>query len=494
MKLINRDKRSDDVSKSNSKQERAAKREINKKKKAAAKAQKKAARKARRKNRGKRFIFSKKFPFVTLNRNRSASTYRFIKVEGLEKEEGNRALVTDAASAVVMGAAFSLILALSGNYMLIPFVIPGVAIFCLYTMLVKKLPAYIRQIIVAAFLIIVLFLIVIFRNYFKDGAALIMNDIFSVAEEYQAYIYKRYNVSGAGYNHPGLCMYMAVTVASSVAGLILAILPRAARRAVDVMLFVGAAGVVAYYGIIPSWICAGVLIAALIVALCNGRLIPTWPLILIAVILFGAFALIDPGESSTVRSANEYLRDTFAYRTAFLPDYEQFDSTQPYIGGDDGTEPKSMFANVPHVGKKKVLYICAGILLLAALIAVMVIHTRLAARRRKNKAGIDSEDPVIAVRSMFPYAVRWLRLNRGIKISNSPYSELIPQVRDYMAGSYADRFEKMHELWQIAAYSDHKITARESDIMRDFMEETISMTKDRLKLKDKLKARFRYAL
>lgn len=493
MKLINRDKRSDDVSKSDSRREREAKREIKKKNKAAAKAQKKAARRARKENRVKRFTFSRKFPFITVNR-RSASSYRFIRVEGLEKEEKNRSLITNAASAVVMGAAFSLVLALSGSYMLIPFVLPGVAIFCLYSMLGDRIPGYVRHIIIASFLIIVLLLIVIFRNYFKDGAALIMNDIFSVAEEYQAYIYKRYEVSGAGYNHPRLSMYMTVAVVSSLAGLILAALPGSCRRAVDVLLFTGAAGVVAYYGIIPSWICAGVLMAALIVALCNGRLIPTWPLILIAVILFGAFALIDPGESSTVRSANEYLRDTFAYRTAFLPDYEQFDTTQPYIGGDDGTEPKSMFANVPHIGRKKIMFIFAGILLLAAAIAAMIVHFRLSARRRINKAGINSEDPVIAVRSMFPYAVRWLRLNRGISISNAPYSELVPQVRDYMAGSYAERFEKMHQLWQLAAYSDHKITARESDLMRDFMEETISMTKDRLKLKDKLKARFRYAL
>jgi uncharacterized protein YdcH (DUF465 family) len=63
-----------------------------------------------------------------------------------------------------------------------------------------------------------------------------------------------------------------------------------------------------------------------------------------------------------------------------------------------------------------------------------------------------------------------------------------------MSGSYSAKFEEMLRLWQIAAYSDHKITARESDIMRDFMDETISITKERLKLKDKLKARFRYAL
>lgn len=498
MKFINSDKRENNDPGSALKEERKREREkmrvIKKNKKAAAKAQKKAAREARKSNREKRVRFSKSFPFIIVNRKKSAATYRFIKVEGLEKEQRRRELITDAASAVVMGAAMSLFLALSNNYMLIPFVLPGVAVFCLYSMLGNKIPGYIRHIIVAAFLIMVLIAAVILRNYFKDGLLLIMNDIFSVAEEYQAYIYKRFSISGAGYNHPNLCMYMTVAVLSSVTGLILAVLPKVCRRAVDVLLFVAAVGAVAYYGITPSWICTGILAAAMIVALCNGRLVPTWPLILIAVILFGVFALADPGESSYVRSANEYLRDMFAYHTAYLPNYEEIDTTQPFIGGDDGTEPQSMFANMPHIGKKKLLGVVAGLILLAIAVVIMIIHLRISSRRRLNKAGINSEDPVTAVRSMFPYAVRWLRLNRGINISNSPFSELVPQVKDHMSGAYASKFEEMLHLWQIAAYSDHKITARESDIMRDFMEETISITKERLKLKDKLKARFRYAL
>ncbi len=498
MKLINRDKRENNDSlsaaKEQLKREREKKRAIKKNNKAAAKAQKKAERKTRKENREKRVRFSKSFPFIIVNRKKSAATYRFIKVEGIEKEQRRRELITDAASAVVIGAAMSLFLTLSNNYMLIPFVLPGVALFCLYTMLGNRIPGYIRQIIVVSFLMIVLFAVVIFRNYFKDGMLLIMNDIFSVAEEYQAYIYKRYNISGAGYNHPGLSMYMTVAVLSSVTGLILAALPKACRRAVDVLAFVAAVGVVAYYGITPSWICTAILAAAMIVALCNGRLVPTWPLILIAVILFGAFALADPGESSLVRGANEYLRDMFAYHTAYLPDYEEIDTTQPYIGGDDGTEPQSMFANVPHIGKKKLLGVFAGIIILVIVAVVMIVHLRISSRRRLNKAGINSEDPVVAIRSMFPYAMRWLRLNRGIDISNRPYSELVPQVKDHMSGSYSSKFEEMLKLWQIAAYSDHKITDRERDIMRDFMDETISITKERLKLKDKLKARFRYAL
>jgi hypothetical protein len=393
-----------------------------------------------------------------------------------------------------MGAAMSLFLALTNNYMLIPFVLPGVAVFCLYTMLGNKIPGYVRHIIVAALLIMVLIAAVILRNYFRDGMLLIMNDIFSVAEEYQAYIYKRFSITGAGYNHPNMCMYMTVAVLSSVIGLILAALPKACRRAVDVLIFVAAVGTVAYYGITPSWICTGVLAAALIVALCNGRLIPTWPLILIAVLLFGIFALTDPGQSTLVRNANEYLRDTFAYRTAYLPDYEQFDTTQPYIGGDEGTEPQSMFANVPHIGKKKLLGIIGGLILLAIAAVIMVIHLRISSRRRINKSGINSDDPVVAVRSMFPYAMRWLRLNRGIEADNRPFSDLVPQVHDHMSGSYASKFEEMLQLWQLAAYSDHSITARESDIMRDFMDETISITNERLKLKDKLKARLKYAL
>lgn len=494
MKLINREKRKDPADKAERQREREAKREIRRNTKAEARATRKAARKARRESRREKIRFSRRFPFIIIKNRRISPQTRFIKVEGLEKEQQKRDLVTDISAAAVLGAALSMVLALTSEYRLIPFVLPGVLIFCLWAIFAKRLNPYIRLIIAAAFLFILLITAVIMRNYVRDGFGLVMNNIFTVSEEYQAYLYDRFNISGAGYNHPNICMYMTVSMISSLLGLLLAMLPRSCRRAVSVLLFTAAVGLTAYYGITPSWVCTAVLIAALLVSLCNGRLVPTWPLILVAVLLFGSLMLIDPGQSNMVRSANEFLRDTFAYRTAYLPDYEMFDSTQQYIGGDDGTEPQSMLARLPHIGKKKLIGIIAGLLLLAAFIVILIVHMRLSSRRNRIKAGINSEDPVIAVRSMFPYAVRWLRLNRGIDISNMPFSELVPQVRDHMAGAYADQYEKMLQLWQLAAYSDHKITPKDSDSMRDFMEDTIELTKEKLKFKDRLKARFRYAL
>jgi hypothetical protein len=94
---------------------------------------------------------------------------------------------------------------------------------------------------------------------------------------------------------------------------------------------------------------------------------------------------------------------------------------------------------------------------------------------------------------MFPYAMRWLRAG-GIRISNAPYSDLTPQIEARMPGGYADRFTEMNKLWEQAAFSDHKITDKDIDVMDEFMEDTIDIVRERLRLRDKLLVRLKYAL
>jgi uncharacterized protein YdcH (DUF465 family) len=89
--------------------------------------------------------------------------------------------------------------------------------------------------------------------------------------------------------------------------------------------------------------------------------------------------------------------------------------------------------------------------------------------------------------------MRWLRLY-GIRIANVPYSDLLPQIESKTPGGYVTRFKDMNELWERAAFSDHEITEKDLDTMDEFMEDTIDMTKERLRFKDRIMARLKYAL
>ena len=114
-------------------------------------------------------------------------------------------------------------------------------------------------------------------------------------------------------------------------------------------------------------------------------------------------------------------------------------------------------------------------------------------RRDKYRAGIDSSDPKEAITAMFPYAVRWLQ-PAGIDTSGKTFTSLIPVIRSDISVQYADRYTGMYELWKEAAYSDHQISEESRAQMKWFLNDTISMIKDRSDLKDRIAATVKYAL
>ena len=133
------------------------------------------------------------------------------------------------------------------------------------------------------------------------------------------------------------------------------------------------------------------------------------------------------------------------------------------------------------------------LLTLLILFVPSVIHDRLEKKRKKNRAGIDSDDPAEAVRAMFPYTVRWLRVY-GLDGRETMFSAYTAKAEKEISFSYARQYEKMLELWNEAAFSDHEITMGRSEEMRSFMDMTIQMTKEKISRKERAKVRFRLAL
>jgi hypothetical protein len=138
------------------------------------------------------------------------------------------------------------------------------------------------------------------------------------------------------------------------------------------------------------------------------------------------------------------------------------------------------------------------LLVIAAVIAAIGfvlwrIRQRILRRQLANRAGIDSEDPATAITAMFPYAVRWLQ-PAGIDASGKAFDSLIPVIKADLSEQYADDYTDMYDLWKEAAYSDHAMTEESRQEMKEFLNDTITMIKEKGNIRTNFVNAIRYAL
>ena len=380
---------------------------------------------------------------------------------------------------------------------LIAFAAPCAVIFLLLTMLESIKPGKAKWIAAAVIAVIAAVAAAVWHTRIFGGLAFIMNEFYEYCEDAQAYIYPRFAMgesSSAGAARFGLAW------ASSVIGLLAALPPKGARRGVAAVLCSAAMLAFAYYGLIPSWVCIMIMTAALLIAASGGRLAAVFPVVLCALIVFGAMYFFDPGEIYGVSRLDENLRDRLALRSAQLESEFGDPYSDPYTdeGEQEWTDPEQEQTDPDtnvFKGEYSKYFIIGFIVLIVLLLALtgFLIFRRIARKRKKIRAGLDSSDPRVAVVAMFPYTVRWL-IGCGVEVKEVPFLSLMPSIRELFSDDYAKRYASMYELWSEAAYSDHEVSAETLRDMDSFMQDTIKMADRKCSFKDKLKIRFKYAL
>ena len=420
-----------------------------------------------------------------------------IKCLSVEKgpQKWTKDLQLNIASAVIVLSLFALLLMAGETPELLFFILPGFAVYMLIAELgtfeKEKLQLYIGAVMGVALIAT----LVIFRKYIGNGWGLIMDQFYDIAEAEQAYVYDRFDIGSTGQDNPDLCMQVALMWASSLLGLLTALPSANIRRIVSAV--VAGFGMVAfaYYGVIPSWICIAVLAAALAFVLSRGSFVSSLTVLLAALIVFGAVALIDPGESYGISRADENFRDRFALRSSYLDggtsqlDSSDLDTMQDQQDQDRENNGKGFLSE-----NKWVAAIIIIVLILAALGATgWIFMKRLRKRQAANRAGIDSADPREAIIAMFPYAVRWLQ-PAGIDVAGKTFVSLTPMIRADVSEQYAERYTNMYELWKEAAYSDHEMTEDRRGEMKNFLGDTMKMISDRSDIGAKIRNTVKYAL
>ena len=409
-----------------------------------------------------------------------------------------RDLQLNLASAGILMALFGLLFIAADEPKLIFFAVPGFLVYILFATLgsldddkFKR----IRLIAAAAGAVALIAVLIIFRKYIGSGWALVMNQLYDTGEMAQAYIYNRFHVGSAGNDHPYRSMHFAAIWGSCAAGLITSVPPAGFRRPVSMVIAAFSMLAFAYYGIIPSWICIAVLAAAIMFLLSRGSIVSSLTVLLAMVIVFGAIALIDPGESYGISRADENFRDRFALISSYLEssntsadgldelEQQMQEEEQQQNNGDGLTDEN-----------KGITAVITGLLLIAAIAAAAtLVWNRIRKRQAENRAGLDSSDPKAAIIAMFPYTVRWLQ-PAGIDTKGKAFETLTPVIRADVSEEYADRYTDMYDLWKEAAYSDHEMAEDRKKEMNAFMTDTISMVREKSNLSTRLVNTFRYAL
>ncbi len=406
-----------------------------------------------------------------------------------------RDIQINVSSALMVFLMFCLFLTAGGSPTLIPFALPCIAVFLVLAVLEMLDRERIRMYVAIAMVAALIVTLVIFRKYIGGGWALLMNQLYDEGEIVQSYIYDRFHVGSTGQDHPYRSMHAALLWGSSLLGLVTGFPPVEMRRGVASSLSALAMLAFAYYGILPSWICIGVLAALLIFVLSKGSLMSTFTVLIATMLVFGAILLIDPGENYTISRADENFRDRFALSSSFLQrEEEELDVESLEKEMQEQKEKEAQQNSEFMKNHRAVMTLIVVLLILAAIAAaVYMFMQRLRKRQAEHRKGIDSKDPREAIVAMFPYTVRWLQ-PAGIEVTKKPFISLLPMIRADVSEEYADRYMGMYDLWKEAAYSDHDMTEESRNEMNSFMQDTIDMVKDKSDLTTRFKNTLKYAL
>lgn len=405
--------------------------------------------------------------------------------------EWTKDLLLNCACAMLMTSVVALFCMCIDYPILVLFTLPCFVMYMAVATVGSVKPGPVKWIAAAVILVILIAVAAVWHSTVLGGLSMLINQFYDVAEEAQAYIYDRL----PGGDASETAGKIGIAWISCLLGLLTAVPPAEIRRKGSGLIAILIMLAFAYYGLLPSAICIAVMIAALIMAVSRGNILSLIPVMLAALILFGGVMLADPGENYGISRMDENFRDRFAFRSALLETQDPFiEEEEPEFEEEEDLEDEES-EDEEYDGELGTYAVYGFILLAVAALgaAGYLIYRRISKRIAENRKGIKSSDTREAVTAMFPYTLRWLK-GYGIEQPSASVTSMIPEIRNEFSDSYARRFRDMYIIWSEAAYSDHAVSEEARLLMDTFMEDTIKQVKDRCKLRDRLRLKFRHAL
>ena len=406
--------------------------------------------------------------------------------------EWRKELPANIVTGILYLSFFALFCMVTDSYEVIPAALPVLVVYLAITTFGSIKPGMPKFIAAGVAGVLLIAALIIWHDTIGGGLAYLMNSFYDIAESEQAYLYTRIS---AGADATDTDAMIGIVWLSSLIGVLAALPPANIRRMISSAAAAAMMIAFAYYGLIPSSVCIAVMLAALILLMPENSVLSAVPVLLAALILFGALTALDPGENYTISRMDENFRDRFAFSSSLIqkPEEDTPEMTDPLTQLND---PQMNDQNEDDFSGEYSTYIGWGIaaLILAALLAAaFLVYRRLKKRRDAVRKGINSSDPREAITAMFPYTVRWLKAY-GIDHSEGPFSLMLPAVKNEFDNRYTMKFRDMYLLWREAAYSEHSVTGSDKTSMEHFMNETMDMVDKSWNTGKKIQMRIRHAL
>ena len=294
----------------------------------------------------------------------------------------------------------------------------------------------------------------IFWRPLSDGFRILANAVFSASETCQAYEYDYFEVQEAL-----LPLFIFAGACSVLLGSLCSLHAPGTLWGTCALAVFGCI----YFGVTPDLLWMALILLSLV--LCALPKEGLWlrgatALILAGLILAGVL-LLAPDPSPAISAGEEQVRDRLALHTVWYADVPQpteIEEEEPI------EEPEPPVTEIREDDKSfPWLFVCLAILTLLLLFVPAVIRDRAEKKRKAYCKNFDSEDISLAVRDLYLHSRRW---------SGEPAPEDI------------------RSLFNEAAYSDHRLTEKDRETMKDYLEKTKEKVLSQAGLKKKLYCRY----
>lgn len=372
--------------------------------------------------------------------------------------------------------------------------------------LLAVLPAFlpekqmVRLTVLGAGIAVALLLFVLQWQTALDGTKLLLNRFFAASEARQAYTYEMFAVSTPDSQWQTAIRHALIPL-GLVSGTLCALAAHLRQDWLAAALFVLFALWVAYLGVSPAtgwYVALAAALGLMFLPKTDKAILPGLTGVLLLALIFGAVLLFAPGEDAVLSVWDEQVRDTLALQTVAFADHWEQEQPQETPSPTEDRNFQQEDTPIDFDGDAFAWLVppaALAVILIAALLLFIpaILSDWQKKRRAKNRQNLDHPDDGTAIRAMFLYGMRWLKLG-GLTPANVPFSGYTPQIGSVLSPELRATFEAVLPLWQEAAYSDHPMTAEQRAHMRGFMEQAARAVWAGLDKKGRLLAKYYYAL
>ncbi len=361
--------------------------------------------------------------------------------------------------------------------------------------------------------------VIIWHRAILDGIKLILNQVFTVSEKYQHYIYKRFSIPAGAGNH-SLCITAAMVFICIVSAVVCHFAVKQKKGSLSALIsLMVIIAVEIYFGIFPQlWtvILLALIGLGVLYHRYNGKAHVSGAILLAVAVLMVSFTVMAAyaGPNAQQTALTESLRDRFDQhieqqvsnsiekrREQVQEKTENTDLKENKVSDRSDDTPagkryqaeyekhfEGNRAGLAHA-RLPLAWILVGIMLLSLLgwDAVRMY------RARKRRRVFDSSDYAAAIDGMFRHSVDWLEVC-GLKTDNSLFSQYSKRVSKMLSEEYGRKYSGAVELWEEAIYSGHVMSEKERGWMREFLDDTAETVRDHVGAFTRFKIKYHYFL